>query len=213
MLELYLQELHVWNVLHGYYHDDLLLRRTTIMDAMASPLLTNTVWKDYRSRLVRFVRSRVHDEQAAEDIVHDALVKALAKRDTLRDEDRILSWLFQIAMNSVRDHYRAKRPTVSLDEEFDVMDEADPSTLKELAACMEHMMNHLPEPYQSTIRRSELDGVPMRVIAEETGVSLSGIKSRVQRGRAQLRDMMMDCCRIEAGEHECRNPECNCSAK
>jgi len=93
------------------------------MDATASSLLTNTVWKDYRSRLVRFVRSRVHDEQAAEDIVHDTLVKALAKRDTLRDEDRILSWLFQIAMNSVRDHYRAKRPTVSLDEEFDVMDE------------------------------------------------------------------------------------------
>ena len=175
-------------------------------------------WQDYRTRLLRFARSRVQDDLLAEDIVHDALVKAWQNRDTLEDQDAVIPWLFQITMNTIRDaQRRAKLLTVEADEETladldtehaasDLADRADFTT------CLVSMIDDLDPEYRSTLVRSEIDGVPMRVIADETGLSISGVKSRVQRARAQLRDAMLSCCRIElnsrgqitnADDHDC----------
>ena len=43
-----------------------------------------SLWRDHRARLVRFVQRRVEDTATAEDIVHDVLVRAYGKRDSLR---------------------------------------------------------------------------------------------------------------------------------
>lgn len=183
---------------------------------------TQVPWREYRSRLYRFVRSRVRDDHAAEDIVHDVFVKALAKRDTLRDQDAMLPWLFQIAMNAIRDNGRRQRPDrVTDNEEFfdDVPVEPTPEDMQDLASCLMAMIEHLDEPYRSAVKRSEIDGVQMRIIADELGISLSGVKSRVQRGRAKLRDLMTSCCQLEVDEHGntsmpddhvCTTPGCTC---
>lgn len=183
---------------------------------------TQVPWREYRSRLYRFVRSRVRDDHAAEDIVHDVFVKALAKRDTLRDQDAMLPWLFQIAMNAIRDNGRRQRPDRVTDNEElfdDVAAEPTPQDMQDLASCLMAMIEHLDEPYRSAVKRSEIDGVQMRIIAEELGISLSGVKSRVQRGRAKLRDLMTSCCQLEVDEHGaptmpedhvCTTPSCTC---
>jgi RNA polymerase sigma-70 factor (ECF subfamily) len=81
------------------------------------------------------------------------------------------------------------------------------------------MVHLLDEPYRSAIRRSELEGVPMRVIADELGISVSGVKSRVQRGRAKLKELVFSCCTLEVDasgrpllseDHTCTTPDCGC---
>jgi RNA polymerase sigma-70 factor (ECF subfamily) len=177
------------------------------------------MWREYRTRLVRFVRSKVHDDVAAEDIVHDALVKAWTKRSSLQSEEALLPWLFQITMNAVRDHHRVRHHDVVSD--LDPEDKTNSDDLQQIAECLTSMIDTLEEPYRSAIRRSEIDGVPMRVIADELNISLSGVKSRVQRGRAKLRDQIMACCQFEVNErgqitngdeHQCSNPDCGCQA-
>lgn len=172
-------------------------------------------WQEYRTRLVRFVRSKVHNDVAAEDIVHDALVKAWAKRSTLRDESMLLPWLFQITMNAVRDHHRVRHHDVVSVEEPE--DTPTPQDLHNLASCLSSMIDDLDEPYRTAIRRSEIDGIPMRAIAEELKISVSGVKSRVQRGRAKLRDQVLACCKLEVNErgeitegpdHACLDSHC-----
>ncbi|MBC8125028.1 MAG: sigma-70 family RNA polymerase sigma factor [Candidatus Kapabacteria bacterium] len=183
--------------------------------------VTDDLWIDYRNRLVRFVRSRIHDDSIAEDIVHDALANAWSKRASLRDENVLLPWLFQITMNAVRDHRRARHPDLSLTEE-DVAEEPSPKGLQDLAVCMTQMIEQLEEPYRSAIKRSEIDGITMKNIAEELHISISGVKSRVQRGRGKLKDLVLACCQLEVnprgeitneGEHTCLNSDCGCDNK
>jgi len=65
----------------------------------------------HREELGRFVLSRVRDEEAAEGIVQDVLVKAYTRRETLQEPSKLRAWLYQITRNAMIDHYRAKRPT------------------------------------------------------------------------------------------------------
>ncbi len=167
-------------------------------------------WRELRSRLFRFVRSRVHHDHDAEDIVHDALVKGLTKLDQIRDVESLTPWFFQITMNAIRDHHRKHKIEVTSDHEIDIADEPTSTEVRDIADCVASMVHQLDEPYRTAIIRSELEGVPMRVIADELGVSVSGIKSRVQRGRVKLRELVSSCCTLEADEHVCATPDCGC---
>jgi len=61
----------------------------------------------------------------------------------------------------------------------------------------------------------ELDGLTQQAAAKQMGISLSGMKSRVQRGRKQLKQMLDDCCVIQLDrsravvDYEVRNPGCD----
>lgn len=179
---------------------------------------TRQEWQDYRTRLLRFVRSRVYDDVMAEDIVHDALVKAWSRKETLSNHDAIIPWLFQITMNTVRDAMR-KRNVMFLGDSADEVPNASDEVLlgksntkHDYVECLTSMLDTLTPENRQTLVRSEIDGVPMKVIADELGLSVSAIKSRVQRSRLQLRDAMMACCKVElntmgqiinADEHDC----------
>jgi RNA polymerase sigma-70 factor, ECF subfamily len=64
-------------------------------------------------------------------------------------------------------------------------------------ACLTPLIARLPEPYREAIRLVEIDGLPQRDLSERFAVSLSGAKSRVQRGRDKLKDLLLHCCQVE----------------
>ena len=59
------------------------------------------------------------------------------------------------------------------------------------------MIESLPEPYGDAVRLYELDGLPQQAIADRLGLSLSGAKSRVQRGREKLKEQLFACCSFQ----------------
>ncbi len=59
------------------------------------------------------------------------------------------------------------------------------------------MIQRLPETYREAVILSEIKGLTQKEVAQMQGTSLSGAKSRVQRGRALLKEMLADCCRLE----------------
>jgi len=72
-----------------------------------------------------------------------------------------------------------------------------PSPLEtELAAYLLPLINRLPSPYREALSLTELEGLTQQAAADLLGISLSGAKSRVQRGREKLRALLDDCCRI-----------------
>lgn len=166
--------------------------------AMPFTQAEEALWRDYRTRLYRFALKRVSDEATAEDIVHDVLARAYQRRDTLRDGGRFEQWLYQIARNAVIDHYRARRPTEPLPADLAAPDEASAhSARRELAACMQPLVDSLPERYRAALTLSELEGLTQQDTAARLGLSLSGAKSRVQRGRRMLQEKLLECCRVE----------------
>ena len=68
---------------------------------------------------------------------------------------------------------------------------------RELARCLLPLMNRLPPAYRRAVTLAELEGLTQREVASSLGLSLSGAKSRVQRGRQMLAESLQDCCRVE----------------
>jgi RNA polymerase sigma-70 factor (ECF subfamily) len=157
-----------------------------------------SLWRDHRARLVRFVQRRVEDAATAEDIVHDVLVRAYGRRDMLRSGQKFDAWLYQITRNAVIDHYRARRPSGELPANLAASEaEGGRAAREELAACMQPLVQALPGPYRDAVVLSELRGLTQRETARELGISLSGAKSRVQRARQMLHERLLACCRVE----------------
>ncbi len=156
------------------------------------------VWQEYHSRLRAFIKSRISDDTATDDILQNVFLKMHTGLASLKDETKLQSWLYQIARNAVIDYYRSQKPTVDIPEwlPHPKPDPGDKVT-QELSECLQPMIQLLPENYREAVILSELKGLTQKEVARIQGTSLSGAKSRVQRGHALLKEMLADCCRFE----------------
>jgi RNA polymerase sigma-70 factor, ECF subfamily len=160
--------------------------------------ISERVWQEYHAKLRAFVRSRVSDAAASDDILQNVFLKMHSGLASLMDETKIKSWLYQIARNAIIDYFRSQKPTVDIPEWISQPEtDADEKVTRELSECLEPMIQLLPEKYREAVILSELRGLTQNEVAEVQGISLSGAKSRVQRGRAILQNMLAECCRLE----------------
>jgi RNA polymerase sigma-70 factor, ECF subfamily len=160
------------------------------------------IWADLATRVRRYVGRRINDVHAAEDVTQDVLLKVGARLDAPPDGDTLPAWVFAAARNAVIDHYRARavRDHADLAEHEEVAgdDEAERrDAVAELTPCLLRMVEQLPEPYRTAMKLADIEGLPQQEVADRGGLSLSGAKSQVQRGRKMLREMILDCCNIE----------------
>ena len=162
-------------------------------------LTLEDIWTQFATRLRYFIRGRVTDDASAEDILQNVFLKVQQRLGTLRGAEKIEAWVHQIARNAIVDHFRSQRPTDELPDDLaqpfeSLTDEAEKAAL---LASFRRMITALPEPYREAIQLTELEGLTQQQLATRLGISLSGTKSRVQRGRAMLKDMLLECCRFE----------------
>jgi RNA polymerase sigma-70 factor (ECF subfamily) len=76
-------------------------------------------------------------------------------------------------------------------------DDDDCEVERKLARSLRGMVEQLPEEYRQALVLTAYDGLTQQAVADKRGLSLSGAKSRVQRGREKLRDLPLDCCHLE----------------
>jgi len=161
------------------------------------------VWEGMVAPLRRYMRGRVRDEHLADDLVQEVLLKAQKALPTAPTDEKLAAWLFHIARNTVIDHYRSRRVSrgnVALEQLEDVPSPAaELEAMSGLTACLRPMIQRLPEPYGEALELTEYEGLTQQALAERLGISVSGAKSRVQRGREKLKAMLLDCCRFEQG--------------
>lgn len=160
---------------------------------------TNEVWEEFGDRLKQFILKRVRDEYDAEDIRQDVFLKIHSNIANLKDEARLGAWAYQIARNAIVDYYRHRTETTVLPETTEAIEEpvAGADTTNEVALCLEPTIGHLPEKYREAIILTDFEGLTQKEMAVKLELSLSGAKSRVQRARRQLRDMLLECCHFE----------------
>jgi RNA polymerase sigma-70 factor (ECF subfamily) len=176
-----------------------------------------SIWRRFSDRLRSFIRSRVPDEATAEDILQDAFLRIHAKMGTVRDVDRLESWIYQITRHVIADYYRSRRTTSELSETQFVWEDAPEEDLvARLAADVREMAEALPEPYRDAFVLTAYQGLSQKDLAERLGISYSGAKSRVQRARQKVRDMLMTCCHFEFDRRgmvvDYHQPHCCCCA-
>lgn len=159
---------------------------------------TEAVWYELHGNLKRFIHKRIDDEIAVEDVLQDVFLKVHARADTLNDASKVQSWIYQIARNAIIDYYRTHRAVSALPESLPALEDEETSTVaEELAPCIRDMIGRLPEKYREALLLTEYQGLTQKEIANRLGISVPGAKSRVQRAREQLKEMLLDCCHFE----------------
>lgn len=174
------------------------------MSAVSEPL-----WEELHGNLRAFISRRVRNQSDVDDLVQRVLLQIVKGLSSLRDAERLHAWIYRTARNVIVDYYRsstARREVASGGTEdlaladgaeSQALSEGDErSALQELAACMTPMIRQLPPAYREAITLADLDGVNQAEAAARVGVSVSGMKSRIQRGRKQLKAVLEECCRV-----------------
>ena len=158
------------------------------------------IWTHLSSDLRRFIRRRVSDDHAADDLLQETFVRVHRNIGTLHEADRLASWVYQIARNVVHDHYRrAAGGAVALADADPVDDADDRLSQGRCRGCdwMDEMIGGLPDGYREAVQMSEIEGLAQQEVADRLGLSLSGAKSRIQRGRVMLKGALEQCCHFE----------------
>ncbi len=162
------------------------------------------LWDDFGRQLRAFVRGRLPGEQDAEDVLQDVFLKIHQEACSVKNPDKVQAWVYRIARNAVADFYRdrGRRPPVEpvASAAESVADDTDPSDVhEEVLGWLVPMIDELPEKYGVALRLADVEGLPQREVAERLGLSLSGAKSRVQRARVRLGELLGECCQVELG--------------
>lgn len=163
------------------------------------------LWATTSRRLRAFVAHRVAPSDV-DDVTQDILVRILRSGHDAQVIEATPAWLYTVARNAVIDHYRTRRRHAPLPSDLvEVPDEpahTEPHEgLLDAARCLRPAVAMLPEPYRTAVTMVDLDGMTHAAAAAATGISVPGMKSRVQRGRRKLADIMRTWCRVDLGEH------------
>jgi RNA polymerase sigma-70 factor (ECF subfamily) len=158
---------------------------------------TSSVWTQLSADLRQFIRRRVPDEHVADDLLQEAFLRIHRSIGTLNEADRLAAWVYQIARNVIHDHYRKSPDKMIALDEADACDKPD-AALSQLRCrageWLDELIRQLPDGYREAVRLSEVEGLPQQDVAERLGLSLSGAKSRIQRGRVMLKEVLDQCC-------------------
>ena len=185
-------------------------------------MTTEGVWESFSTQLRHYIRKQVRDEGAAEDILQEVFLRIHAHGATVRTEEKLTGWLYQVTRNAITDHYRRRSGDRSSPLPEDAADrfampEADEieQAIQALLPCVRAMVEALPHPYREALMLTEYEGLSQRALADQLGLSFSGAKTRVQRAREKLRTLLLACCHLEfdhAGRVIDYHPDCACCA-
>jgi RNA polymerase sigma-70 factor (ECF subfamily) len=180
-------------------------------------------WTETFDRIRGYIAVRVGDDDTAADITQDVIVRSIAS-GALAEVDNPIAWLYRSAHNAVIDHYRTRRVHDHLDgrserwPERDA-DETEPAAAtRELARCLQPLVGQLDPIYREAVTRVDLHGQTHQRAAADLGISVSGMKSRVQRGRRQLRERLTGCCTVHQDRsgavtsYDRRHATCGCAS-
>ena len=185
--------------------------------------LTEQLWRELHASVHSFVLRRVRRPEDADDITQRVFLNLHRSLDSLRDGERVRAWIFRASRNAIADHYRAPaaRREVAIGDTSDLeaaSDAIDPeedavrSSEAELAGCLRPLVDAMTAHEAEALRLVEIDGVSQTEASRRLGLSVSGMKSRVQRARARLRRDIEACCdvildrRQAIVDHRCKRP-------
>jgi len=157
--------------------------------------------REFEARLRPFVARRVSVSDV-DDVLQDVFLRMERGLGSLREEDRFGPWLYRVARSAIAEHRRARarHPLAEgpgPEEAIPAPDaESEGEAEREVALCVAPFVAMLPSPYREALTLAELQGVAQKDAAEMLGISASGARTRVQRGRQRLRELLQECCDI-----------------
>ncbi len=170
------------------------------------------IFKDYHDRIHRYVLSLVRDPAEADDLTQETFLRAYRRRDSLRDAQALMAWLYRIATHACLDRLRqrARRAPLESKADLDEIALAEPDTpslqqmveQNEMSTCVQQYLERLADSYRAVILLHDLHGLTGPEIAEILGVSLGTVKIRLHRARRKLKAALEAGCAFAHDERD-----------
>lgn len=159
-------------------------------------------WEQFERQLRGYIRNRV-PAAAEDDIYGDVVLRLLSHADKFESARSPIAWVYRVTANRIADYYRerSREPLdrgVAVETLESVSGEPAPGGRagEELADCILPLIRHLPARYGEALMLTEIEGMKQAEAARKLGLSTSGMKSRVQRGRDLLKRSILKCCHV-----------------
>jgi RNA polymerase sigma-70 factor (ECF subfamily) len=153
---------------------------------------------EQRSRFLAFVRRRVHDASAAEDILQIAYARAIAKEQSLKTRGSADAWFFRILRNAIIDHYRhtavETRTLLPLALGAEAQAPAPDMAPSHTCPCLSTALDQLQPQYEAILRQVDIGEVSLETYSRDAGITPGNAAVRVHRARRSLRKKLLDHC-------------------
>ena len=192
----------------GYRGTFFQMKSTSLRDDSAPFACVLNAWGAHESELKGYLVHRVADPHLAEELLQEVFFRALRQGQAFCNLDNPRAWLFQVARNALVDHLRQAKDAVPLPEDL-IQEEQDIAPVDALAGCLDRALSELTEHDRDIIRQCDLERVKLQTFADSHGLSLPAVKSRIQRARQRMRELITRNCQVrfdEAGQVCCHVP-------
>ncbi|TPV93052.1 MAG: sigma-70 family RNA polymerase sigma factor [Myxococcales bacterium FL481] len=184
------------------------------MTPSADRLDVVAIWREFHGALRAFARKHVSDPDEVQDLIQEVFCQIQRSKLRETEVEHIGGWVFRITRNAIIDRARRKtrrRGTLEKAQQAGALEAAAEADASEhalagvesepektsLLCALRPFLAELPKAQREAIELTDLGQLSQAEAARRLGLSPSGLKSRVQRGRARLRELIVDCCHVE----------------
>lgn len=157
---------------------------------------TSQIWNDFSDALKHYINRFVKNEEVANDLLQETFIKIHLNIHKIKEVKSLKSWIYTIAHNVVMDYFK-KESKIKNNVQFDLLVTEKNNEEHSHKDCLVPLIDALPEIYREAILLSEIKGLKQVEVAKILSISLSGAKSRIQRGRKLLKQGFIDCCEFK----------------
>lgn len=150
-----------------------------------------------KNKLYRFALTIVRDEELAQDIVQECLIKVWEKREEVVFVQNMEAWCMQITRNKALDKLRSKhvKKTDLFEVEFDTRKERDtPYVVTERSEMMNRihdLIDNLPQRQREVMQLRDIEGYSYKEIAENLDVDINLVKTNLFRARRKIKESLI----------------------
>jgi RNA polymerase sigma factor (sigma-70 family) len=171
---------------------------------------------DSHDQFLCFLTKHVENKSTAEDLLQDAMERAIKHQDELSSKDSVITWFYRVMRNVLVDHYRSKsaqqrKKSSFLEELTHLGDNLEPPNdgLKtEICACFKRLLPTIKPEYAELIERVDLNNESPEKIAKDLNITSNNLTVRLHRARQALKQKLKLSCGT-CTTHGCLDCTCN----
>ena len=158
----------------------------------------SSLWLEYKNGLKYYIFKKVKNEEIANDLSHEVLMKVYNSCCSSVNIKNVRSWMFQIAHNTTIDYLKKQGKFTDNVPENYYNDDDD--VYQDANEIVKPLMQLLPEKYATPLQLSDIEELKQKEVAQKLNLSLTATKSRIQRARNLLKEKIIECGNLEKDE-------------
>lgn len=151
----------------------------------------------YKAMAYNIAYRMLGDAETAKDMSQESFISAYASLEKFQYGSKFSSWLYRIVVNKCKDHLRAERDTVQVDEICDIVPSTErtpeqTTSSRQTGDVIQKALNSLPDEYREVIVLKHVEELDFREISDILGVGVNALKVRAHRGREMLKEILQE---------------------